>query len=931
MTTPAGPDHSGRRLPALLLSAFALAVCAIPALEVIRKPADRGWAGLAYDRADTSRSSAWRPLGSKRQMPGSGSIQLMVPEGPAARAGVSKNDALLRIGGLALTDSTGLTALARSARTGDTLRYRVRRGEADREIPVVLGSACSATGFVWRAIFYLSLCLAFFFAGAFVFWKKPDDRRAWLFYLISLCLACTFALVPILSFNDIARGIEPGFEISRIRAVAFLVASIIGFVFLSMLLHFALIFPRARPVLAQRPYLVPWTYGAILVPIAWLGAGIAAFVVWARLRPLAIPLEMGLLVAAVVVTFSSLRSLGLRRAFTLRPHVLGLWVVAASFGLILVTQLMRGQSGLRPIRTLLSAVVFVPPVLAVLAALLLMPIAAIVVLVRSYRDSGAEERQQIRWPLWGLVASTAGSALVTLVSFALAAGLGESGQALVQRSIESATVLVYLFIPIGFAVGILKYRLMDLDLVIRKTAVYGVVTTLLVLLYLVVAGALGGWIVSSLKVESTWVTVAATLAVVAAFVPVRNRVQAVVDRRFFRTRYEAAPSLHRLSGALGAATDAPELGRAVIEELARTLKPRTLSVLRVEPDARTLIPLAVLGVPDDRLRSLAEGIGPEALSAVPADPIAIRGLGRPWAELAKGTRTETLVAVRKGRELLGLVLLGHKLSDEAYDAADAGYLAAAASQLAIGMSNLESPAQQRELDEARVIQAGLLPRTMPRLAGFELAAHWQPAHQVAGDYYDALPLDGGRLGLCIADVTGKGMPAALLMSNLQATVKTFAATAESPRALCERVNRIMAANLSGGRFITLFYGVLDAGRRTFSYTNAGHNPPLVLRADGSCERLEAGGLLLGAFPEASYEQGEASLAPGDRLVLYTDGMVEAENPERELFGEERLLEVLRRHARASAPELRGALVAAVAAFCEQDFQDDATLVVVAAE
>jgi serine phosphatase RsbU (regulator of sigma subunit) len=238
---------------------------------------------------------------------------------------------------------------------------------------------------------------------------------------------------------------------------------------------------------------------------------------------------------------------------------------------------------------------------------------------------------------------------------------------------------------------------------------------------------------------------------------------------------------------------------------------------------------------------------------------------------------------------------------------------------------------QRELAEARRIQRKLLPAAMPQLEGWEIASSWQPASGVGGDCFDALPFGASRLGLSIADVVGKGIPAALLMSNLQAAVRAFATEAVEPADLCHQVNRILCGNIAEGRFISFFYCVLDADLGVLSYTNGGHFPPILVRASGAVERLTAGGAVLGVFPDGEYAQGRVIMGAGDRLILFTDGMTEARNTADEEFGEDRLTELAVIHRSCSAPALQSRLSDAVAGFTGGRFQDDATLIVMAAD
>jgi sigma-B regulation protein RsbU (phosphoserine phosphatase) len=240
-------------------------------------------------------------------------------------------------------------------------------------------------------------------------------------------------------------------------------------------------------------------------------------------------------------------------------------------------------------------------------------------------------------------------------------------------------------------------------------------------------------------------------------------------------------------------------------------------------------------------------------------------------------------------------------------------------------------AERRELAEALKIQQRLLPQQVPQIDGWEIAASWQPATGVGGDCFDAIRFGEARMALSIADVVGKGIPAALLMSNLQAAVRAFASEVTEPQALCHQVNRILCGNIAEGRFISFFYCVLDATAGTLTYTNAGHYLPMVVRVDGSAERLGDGGPVLGVLADADYGQAQVALGPGDRIVLFTDGLTEARNEADEEFGEERLLDAAIRHRACSAPALQARLTDAVATFTGGRVQDDATLIVLAAD
>ena len=233
-----------------------------------------------------------------------------------------------------------------------------------------------------------------------------------------------------------------------------------------------------------------------------------------------------------------------------------------------------------------------------------------------------------------------------------------------------------------------------------------------------------------------------------------------------------------------------------------------------------------------------------------------------------------------------------------------------------------------ELIEARELQENLLTTTAPELEGFQIAVQWQPAATLGGDYVAAFKIDGENAALCVADVVGKGLPAALLMSNFQAALKSLAAETLSPAEVSTRLNQHLYTNIPLNKFVTAFYAVVNVRSRTLSFSNSGHNPPMLMRKSGECIRLEVGGGVLGGFPNESFMAGSVELQPGDRLLLFTDGLTEAVNENEEQFGEDRLMELLRTYRDRSANELKQIIFKVVGEFCCETFEDDAALMIV---
>ena len=251
-------------------------------------------------------------------------------------------------------------------------------------------------------------------------------------------------------------------------------------------------------------------------------------------------------------------------------------------------------------------------------------------------------------------------------------------------------------------------------------------------------------------------------------------------------------------------------------------------------------------------------------------------------------------------------------------------------QQAVEKGTIALQKQEQELDRAREIQQDLMPKTLPQLPRVELAGAWQPARTVGGDYFDVIQLDANRLGICIGDVAGKGITAALLMANLQASFRAFATPEESPAAVCAKLNAFLCGNLAPGKFVTFFYAILNADDRTLRYENAGHCPAILLRASGETELLSGDGAVLGVLPDWQYNDFALQLAAGDRLLLFTDGVTEAANTEFEEFGNARIIQSLCvKEETVTALATQRRILETVTKFCSSNFQDDATILVAA--
>jgi sigma-B regulation protein RsbU (phosphoserine phosphatase) len=273
------------------------------------------------------------------------------------------------------------------------------------------------------------------------------------------------------------------------------------------------------------------------------------------------------------------------------------------------------------------------------------------------------------------------------------------------------------------------------------------------------------------------------------------------------------------------------------------------------------------------------------------------------------THSEMVAPIISNDEVIGVFDLE---SDElnAYSKDDLEVLMLLASQVAIIIEKvmlheqlIEKKRLQTQLEVARQVQLELLPPTDPELAGFDISAYNFPTEEVSGDYYDWVRIYDDQIGVVIADVSGKGVPAALLMAFLRASLRAATHIGYAPHISMTKVNYLLWESIESNQFVTAFYGVLDATNRTLAYANAGHNPPLLMDAEGTARFDERGGVPLGMFRDTRYYEHYLTIPPGELLVLYTDGVTEAENPAGEEYGLERLVEAVRRGRHLSAREL----------------------------
>ena len=553
----------------------------------------------------------------------------------------------------------------------------------------------------------------------------------------------------------------------------------------------------------------------------------------------------------------------------------------------------------------------------------------------------AEARRKIRVILWGtLVGVVPGLAFLAIQNFT---------KLTPPAFLGSLSPVASFFWPAAFAYAVVRHRVLEIPVLIRRSARYLLVQRGFMLLVSVLSIALtllfASWFTRYLPAthESAGVLLGAGFgtALLWGGLNVQRRVSERIDRAFFRSAYDVRVILEDLAARTGTATDREAIARMLEPHLVEALHPAWL--------------MAYLEQPDGSL-AVATGTLPGAAEVLATDDAVLVKLiqrGRPWegSSLALGTGgalspldalgAECLVPILgRGRRLVGLIALGRRLSEEPYSGEDLSLLASVAAQTATALENIglaeeigrRMESERRvahEMEIARQVQARLLPGAPPSLQTLDCAARCVQARDVGGDGYDFIDLGSGRIGFVLADVSGKGIHAALLMANLQAHIHSQSGIAPlDPVRVLSEVNRLVFGSTATEHYATVFLGVYDDGTRRLRYVNGGLLPPVLLPARAGAEpvRLQPTAPAIGLFEEWQGSYADIAVAPGDVLALFSDGVTEAMRGEDE-FGEARFIEELAACRTMPAAEIVDTILTSVQQFSAGTQYDDLTLVV----
>ncbi len=559
-------------------------------------------------------------------------------------------------------------------------------------------------------------------------------------------------------------------------------------------------------------------------------------------------------------------------------------------------------------------------------------VAGAVLLIDSYRRARVPRlKQQLRVIAAGLVLClalyTSASSVPTLLN------LSE------PEWLRSVLTIAALTVGSGaIAWSMVRYKFLDTKLLARRGILYAVASAVLVGIYLGVVQQLNLFLSGFLAMDTRVFEPVFLIMALILFQPVLGRLEERLDLFFLRDPSDYRNVLKNLGRDLLTKIDLDDMLAGSITTVAEALMIRNAYVVALaregaivhtgagkppDPGDRAALPEVLLhldhGIESFRL------YGPEEQMPRPDR-----------AFLVNRFHTSLLIPLRSKGETVGALLLGDKITGTEYTAEDVNLLSALAAQMSISLQNglllRERVAVVRieeELNLARRIQKSFLPSRFPPMARFDVHAVNTPSRQVGGDFYDLVPTGDGTYYLAIADVSGKGVPAALLTSMLQASLRTQADATKSVSSILANINSLVVRSTTTEQFATFFLARLDEATLTMSFSNAGHNYPVLCRKNGDRLYLERGGMILGMFEGLRFEEETLDLFPGDRVVLYTDGITEAVNAKDDDFGEERLADLIRSlPPELTAREMTGRILDALSEFLEgAEPQDDITVMV----
>jgi serine phosphatase RsbU (regulator of sigma subunit) len=557
-------------------------------------------------------------------------------------------------------------------------------------------------------------------------------------------------------------------------------------------------------------------------------------------------------------------------------------------------------------------------------------LASAVLLINSYHHARVPRvRAQIQVIGLGLTAC--------LVFYSLATSLPVLLNWALPDWVRALLIIVALTVGSGsITFAMIRYKFLDMKLLARRGILYAVASAILIGLYLTVIIQLSQLISGIMGMDARVLEPFFLVMALILFQPAVSRLEDRLDQVFLQDPGDYRNVLRRMGRDLLTAIDLHEMLSQSSRTIADALLVRSAHVVAFGREEPVLVTGAGSPPPSGavlELRKILDRLAPDAESVrLDEDRDDLTAADR---ELLGGPfDTALLLPLRSRGETVGAILLGPKITGTEITAEEATLLGNLAGQMSVSVQNglllrerVAGARIEEELHLARTIQSRFLPSSFPRMGRIEVHAVNTPSRQVGGDFYDFVPLEGGGFYLAIADVSGKGVPAALLTSMLQASLRTQAPSERSVAGILGNINHLVSTSTSTEQFATFFLGRVDDRTFRMEFSNAGHNHPIVCRKNGERVFLERGGLILGIFEGVHYEEGVIDLSPGDRIFFYTDGVTEAMNADGVEYGEERFWELVEGlSAGLSAEQMTGRILEDLYRFLDGgEPQDDVTV------
>lgn len=878
-----------------VLFAAAAATYSVLWVEDVRHPTPQlGF--TSYEYSGASRSMVAGPV---------------VSGSPAEVAGLQTGDRIVAIDGK-LLDSLRPFYDAIVLDQKDVVEFTVERpgsAGAQRKVKLIVRGSKLASMRMTRLEHFLSLPigyypLGFLIVGLAVLFLRLDDANAWLL---------AFLFGGFVAGGPLLEGPLP----TVLRGFAVFYKIVMSWSSAALFYYFFAVFPSPSPLDRKLPWL---KYALLAIAII-----------------ITVPIGTRCLIA------------GGSLPLYLDPHWLGAaaltWVLAGQAGLPVPASHGWPSTGFLFFGSFLAALI----------------LGLVSLLSNNFLSPDAQVRRKAHVMVWGTVI---GVAPVTLTVGATFMG-GPVSVPLVLW--QASVVLLSTVWPLSFAYAVAKHRVLEIPLLLKRSARYVLVQRgYFVLLFATAAAAVALFThtISWFFPEGTNIGMALSagfgIVLVWASAPMVKRGTERIDRVFFRSAYDARMILQDLAEKTRTVADRHELVKLLEVQIEGALHPKSFACYLEASDGNLVAECGSLPRESDKVPSVLPRphfpfrfgavFLPRDLDILPATQPLLTDIARrgkawdvpqgPEALDAGPLAPECLVPILgRNSGLTGLLVLGPRLSEEPYSSEDKHLLDFVASQAGITLENIdlaEKMAERmeaerrasRDMEIAKQVQARLFPQKFPPLDTLEYSGRCIQARDVGGDYYDFLSLGPGRMGIVLADIVGKGIPGALLMANLQADVRSQCAIAsQNLLQFLKSVNQSFYESTDVGTYATLIFGDYQDSTRRLRFANCGHNPPFLVRSNGAAERLDGTATVLGLFEDWESSISEVQISRGDLLVIYTDGITEANNSAGEEFGEDRLLETIRAHLALPVPSILDAVLSAALEFSAGEMRDDLTLVV----